>query len=246
MHRIHVVCVVIASAILMINSSSNALAYWPIVFQVAKNGSDFQSSQGPVRLVNGGIIVASTAKSNESIVSYEIVLREYVSFREDILKSTGVYVQIYPSNVRAPKFGKTGELFFNGVIIKKFNLIFPDPRNELFFDESNYRFGHNTLDFPIPIYGYLSQMSAFIHVPTNLLATNINLTFRMDPSVMWEVSIVSVIVHIIPGNISPWWTQNLPTLYTLVSLELTVFALILTLWLKKLQFLKKWMKGNWL
>lgn len=246
MHRVHIFCIVIVMMILMTNSSSNALAYWPIVFQVAKDGADFQFSRGPVRVVDNSIKIDSKARPNESVVSYKLVLKEYVSFQEDIFKAMEAFVQIYPSNVRANETGKTGELLFNGAIIKRYNMVLRYPGENFSFDESNYRFGRYTLDFPIPLYGYLSNESAFIRFPVSLLAADNNLTFRMDPNVLWEVSIVSVIVHIIPEKISPWWMQNLPTLYALVLLELTSLAFILTLWLGKFRFFKRWMKGNWL
>jgi len=210
--------------LLLASSSSNTLAYWPIVFQVAKEGAEFTFVQGPHQLAEGKLSLNPSNSSIETIVSYDFVLREFVSFSEEILKATEVYLQVYPADVRAHKYGKTGNVYFNGAIIKRFNLTWSCPEEEFFFDESNYRFTQNMLNFPIPMYGRFSDSSLFIPVSTSLLATHINATFRMDPNVMWDVYVISIIVHIIHEDISPWWLDNLPIICGIVSAEIIGIA----------------------
>jgi hypothetical protein len=210
--------------------SSNVFAYWPIVFQVAKDGSDFASIRGPVHVRDGGVIADSNESLTETSATYMLLLREFVSFTEEAKNAMEVYLQIYPADIRAYEYGKTGDVLFNQVMVKRFNLTLKDPDEKLFFDESNYRFTHSGLDFPIPMYGYLSDQSLFLRVPVRLLDTNMNVTFRMDPSVLWEVSIVSIIAHIIPEEVSPWWKENLPIMFGIVFAELISVSLTVKFW----------------
>ncbi len=223
MHRPRFFCVAF-SVLLIASSSSNALAYWPIVFQVAKEGAEFTFVQGPHQLAEGKLSLNPSNSSIETIVSYDFVLREFVSFSEEILKATEAYLQLYPADVRAHEYGKTGHVYFNGAIIKRFNLTCSCPEEEFFFDGSNYRFTQSMLDFPIPMYRHFSNSSLFIPVSTSLLATHINATFRMDPNVMWDVYVISIIVHIVHEEVSPWWLENLPIICGIVSAEIICIA----------------------
>ncbi len=204
----------------------DAFAYWPLVFQVSKNGSDFASSQGPLQLRDTAVGVYQNQTMVSSVVTYTFVLREYDSFSEEVLKGADVYVQMYPADVMSYEYGRKGDVYFNGATIEQFNLTQRYGKG-VFLDKSNYRFGHTSLGFPIPMYNYLSNESLFIAVPVSLLSASINLTFKMGPNVLWELYVVSVIVRINPEAVTPWWRENLQAIYAVVSLELICLGLIL-------------------
>lgn len=241
-HKLRVFCV--AFFVLLVTSFLlNAFAYWPIVFQVAKEGADFTLIQGPHELGEGKLSLNPNNSSIETVVSYDFVLREFVSFNEKILQVAEAYLQIYPADVRAYEFGKIGHLYFNGVIIKKFNLTWNHPQEEFFFDKSNYRFKQNMLGFPIPMYGHFANYSLFIPVPTSLLTTHINVTIRMGPNVLFDAYIISIIIRIIHEKVSPWWLENLPIICGIVSAELVGMAFIIVRFRKR-RGLQKWAKGE--
>jgi len=227
MHKAHIFCIVWA-VLLTTSLTSSAFAYWPIVFQVAKEGSDFAAIRGPLQVKDSGLAVDPNKSVTETVASYMFVLTEFVSFREEILKAMEVYLQIYPADVRGYELGKIGDVYFNGAIVKRFNLTSSFHGESFFFDKSNYRFTKSILEFPIPLYNYLSDQSLFIPVPSSLLATNINVTFRMDPNVLWEVYIISVIVRIIPDQVSVWWRENLPLIYGIISAEIVCMIVFIT------------------
>ena len=242
MHKLRIFCV--AFFVLLVTSLfSNTFAYWPIVFQVAKEGTDFTFIQGPHEFEEGKLSLNPNNSSIETVVSYDLVLREFVSFNEEMIQAAEVYLQIYPADVRAYEFGKIGHVYFNGVIIKKFNLTWSHPQEEFFFDKSNHRFTQDMLGFPIPMYGHFSNYSLFIPVPTSLLTTHINVTLRMGPNVMCDVHIISIIVRITNEEVSPWWRENLPFICGIVSAELVGIAFIMVRFWKR-RGLQKWAKGE--
>jgi hypothetical protein len=237
-HKAHVFCIFWV-LLLTTSFAPSAFAYWPIVFQIAKEGSDFAAIRGPLQVKDSGLTVDPDKSAAETVASYMFVLNEFVSFREEILKAMEVYLQIYPTDVRGYEFGKIGEVYFNGAVVKRFNLTLSFHGEKLFFDKSNYRFTKSSLGFPIPLYSYLSNQSLFIPVPASLLETNINVTFRMDPNVLWEVYVISVIVRIIPNQVSAWWQENLPLIYGIASAQLVGITMFIAKFLKR-RILKNW------
>jgi hypothetical protein len=204
----------------------NGNAHWPIVLQATKDAPDFDSIRG-VFFSEGGRLTLGTNRSlTETVVSFRLTLLEFTSFRQETLDAMEAYLQLYPADIRASEYGKSGDVFFNGEIIRSFSLTlnYSQSNSSSFLDPTNYRFAPMRLDFPIPVYGYFSNESVFIPVPIRLIDSVMNVTIRIDPKVLWQIYILSVIVRIVPENISPWWSDNLPLITLLVSSEVAVSA----------------------
>jgi len=207
-------------------------ASWPIVLQATKDAPDFESIQGVFYDEGGKLTLGSNQSLAETVVSFRFALLEFASFRQETLKAMEAYLQVYPADIRASEYGKNGDVYFNGAAIKRFSMTQNYPREKSFLDPTNYRFEPVSLGFPIPVYGYFSNESTFIPVPIRLIDLVMNVTIRIDPNVLWQIYILSVIIRIAPENISPWWSDNLPLMTLLVSGEATGFV-ICALWLRR-------------
>jgi hypothetical protein len=210
----------------------NGNAYWPIVLQVSKETPDFEHVRGPFNVDDGRVMLGTNQSSVDTVVSYAFSLLEFLSFKAETLQVIQAYLQIYPADIHAFEYGKTGDVEFNGDIVRKFSLTYNYSEEGSFLDPNNYRFVAAKLDFPIPMYGYYSNQSIFIPIPSRLLDSQMNVTLRIDPKVLWEIFIISVIVHIIPEDITPWWSHNLPLIFALVSIELAVLVISTTVFFK--------------
>ena len=217
-------------------------AYWPIVLQVTKDAPDFESIQGVFHSEGGRLILGANRSLTETVVSFRFALLEFASFRQETLKAMEAYLQLYPGDIRASEYGKSGDVFFNGEVIKRFSLTLNFSQEKSFLDPTNYRFAPMRLDFPIPMYGYLSNRSLFLPVPVGLLDTNINVTLRIDSNVLWEIYVISVIVHIIPEEVSPWWQENLLLICGIALTELAGVGMLVGS--RKWRSLKEWTEGK--
>ena len=230
------------SLFLILTLLPNGDAYWPIVLQAAKDAPDFESIRGVFHNEGGRLTLGTNRSLTETVVSFRFTLLEFASFRQETLKAMEAYLQVYPADIRASEYGKSGEVFFNGELIKSFSLTlnYSYKNSSSFLDPTNYRFEPMRLDFPIPVYGYFSNESVFIPVPIRLIDPVMNITLRIDPKVQWEIYIISVIVHILPENIHPWWSDNLPLLTLLISGEIAGFVIATLVFRRAIARRKVW------